>query len=206
MDPRGVVVAAPDAGRAEALATALQSLGLAPELTCSLQHEPHDERLVALVLDGLPTASTLRLMADTIARRPMFPIVVLGPVETDLEPLIALASGATGYLAADATVDEVATAVHSLLDGDVVLPAFVVATLVRGLRCSGRGVVLHRHGGAPVVLTHREWEVLVLLRQGRSTAEIAARFVVAPGTVRTHVSTIMRKLGADPRAALDTAD
>jgi len=198
------MVAARDPRRAEALATALQSRGLAPELTSSMQHEPHDQRLVALVLDGFPTAGNLRMMADTIARRPTFPILVLGPVDTDLAPLIALASGAMGYLASDATATEVATAVSSLLDGNVVLPAFVVATLVRGLRCGERGVVLHRHGSAPVVLTHREWEVLVLLRQGRSTAEIAARFVVAAGSVRTHLATITRKLGTDPRAALET--
>ena len=70
------------------------------------------------------------------------------------------------------------------------------------MRCTGRGLVLQGGHDEPLVLTQREWEVLVLLRQGRSTAEIATCFVVARGTVRTHVSTIVRKLGADSRASL----
>ena len=199
-----MLVATRDPRRADGLAAALRALGLAPERACSPQHEV-DDRLAALVLDEFPPAGTLRVMADTIARRPAFPILVLGPVAPVLEPLVALASGAAGYLPAGTPAGAVGTAVCSLLDGDVVLPSSVAAALVRGLRCSGRGVVLERDDGAPLVLTQREWEVLVLLRQGRSTAEIAARFVVATGTVRTHVSTIVRKLGADGRASVAPA-
>ena len=62
-----------------------------------------------------------------------------------------------------------------------------------------------RPRGGSTVLTHREWEVLVLLRQARTTAEIAERFVVSHGTVRTHVATIVRKLGADGRASIAAA-
>jgi DNA-binding NarL/FixJ family response regulator len=198
-----VLLVTRDPARADGLAEALRELDLAPELTCS-EEDLIDEQLAAAVLDGYPTAPTLRAMADATSRRSSFPILVLGPTEPDLEPLIALASGAAGYLAADATADEVGTAVVSLLDGDVVLPPSVAASLVHGLRCNGRGVVLRLHDGAPMVLTHREWEILVLLRQDRSTAEIATHFVIAQGTVRTHVSTIVRKLGADGRASLGT--
>ena len=201
MDPRRVLVATRDPGHADDLAASLRNLGLVPEITCSAPH-PIDERLAALVLDEFPTAATLRAMADTIARHPSFPILVHGPIEPVLEPLIALASGAAGYLAIGATAADVATAVGSLLDGEVVLPSPVAAALVRGVRCTGRGLELQGGHDEPLVLTQREWEVLVLLRQGRSTAEIATCFVVAHGTVRTHVSTIVRKLGADSRASL----
>lgn len=197
-----MLVATRDPARAQGLVGALRQRDLTAELACTAQHLLFDERLAAVVLDGFPTAATLQVMADATKRRPSFPILVIGPIEPDVEPLVALACGAAGYLAVDSTPDDVCTAVSSLLDGDVVLPTSVAATLVHGLRCSGRGIVLHRRDGTPTVLTHREWEVLVLLRQGRSTAEIATRFVVARGTVRTHVSTIVRKLGADGRASL----
>ncbi len=159
-----------------------------------------DGRLAVVVLDGFPAATKLRAMADATAARPSLAILVLGPTEPDVDTLVALASGASGYLAADAPPRDIITAVTSLLAGKVVLPPSASAALVRGLRC--RGVPVRRLDGQAVLLTHREWEVLVLLRQARTTAEIAQRFVVSQGTVRTHVATIVRKLGASGREAL----
>jgi DNA-binding NarL/FixJ family response regulator len=50
-------------------------------------------------------------------------------------------------------------------------------------------------------LTSREWEVLDLLAEGRSTAEIADRLVLSSGAVRVHIASIVHKLGAPSRAA-----
>ena len=50
-------------------------------------------------------------------------------------------------------------------------------------------------------LTSREWEVLDLLAQGLSTAQIAERLVLSPSAVRVHVASIVRKLGVPDRAA-----
>ena len=51
-------------------------------------------------------------------------------------------------------------------------------------------------------LTSREWEVLELLRQELSTAQIARRLVLSPVTVRTHVNAVLRKLGVADRGEL----
>jgi DNA-binding CsgD family transcriptional regulator len=56
-------------------------------------------------------------------------------------------------------------------------------------------------GRRPVDLTRREWEVLSLMREGLSTREIADRLFVEPVTVRTHVSSILRKLRVPSRDA-----
>ena len=84
----------------------------------------------------------------------------------------------------------------------MVLPRAVWHPLVRLLRSAGRGIVVTGPGGRDAELTNRQWEVLVQLRQARSTAEIARRIVVSRGTVRTHVSALMRKLDARNRGAL----
>jgi DNA-binding NarL/FixJ family response regulator len=56
-------------------------------------------------------------------------------------------------------------------------------------------------------LSSREWEVLDLLREGRTTADIARRLFVSPVTVRRHVSAILRKLDVpDRQAAIDLVD
>ena len=57
-------------------------------------------------------------------------------------------------------------------------------------------------GGRSVQLTNREWEVLVLLGQGRTTREIANRLVVSTGTIRSHVAALLRKLGVGDRRTL----
>jgi len=199
-----VLVATQDPARAVTLAAALSRRGLTAELS-RVVPDPLDERHAALVVDGLETAATLRAMADAAARRPDLPILVVGPVEPDIEPLVALASGATGYLpATTTTADGLGAALISLLRGEVVLPPAIATALVHSLRRGARGVLLHRPDGATIELSHREWEILVLHRQGRTTADIATRLVVTRSTVRTHLSTISRKLGgsADGVAAV----
>jgi len=63
-----------------------------------------------------------------------------------------------------------------------------------------RGTTVADLGGRPVELTHREWEVLVLVRQARSTAGIAHRLVVCRVTVRPHGASLVRKLRVVDRA------
>jgi DNA-binding NarL/FixJ family response regulator len=156
----------------------------------------------AVVLDGYPSGPELRAMADVTTARTELGVLVLGPLEPTLDVLIALASGAFGYLGSGSTAAAIAAAVDRLLAGDAVLPAAVSSALLELLRRGGRGIVVDGLDGQPVELTNREWEALVLLRQGHSTAEIASRFVVSNGTVRTHVAALIHKLGAHDRRSL----
>ena len=55
--------------------------------------------------------------------------------------------------------------------------------------------------GQAARLTGREWDVLELMRKGAGTAEISERLFVSPTTVRSHVSSILRKLGVPTREA-----
>ena len=56
-------------------------------------------------------------------------------------------------------------------------------------------------GSARWRLTSREWEILELLAQGWSTADIAERLVISSSAVRVHIASIVRKLGVADRAA-----
>ena len=161
-----------------------------------------DPATAVVVIDEAPTPATLRVVADATQARPELAVLVAGPVAPPFEALVALASGALGYLPLGSDPGVVAAAVEELLAGEPVLPRCVASPLVQHLRWSGRGIVVERCDGRATELTNREWEVLVQLRQARSTSEIARRLVVSNGTVRTHVSAVMRKLGATDRAAL----
>jgi DNA-binding NarL/FixJ family response regulator len=156
-----------------------------------------DSRAAVLVLDGLPAGSSLRAVADATAADPDIVVLVLGPLRPNLDVLVALASRISGYLPADSEPAAVADAVDALCAGELVLPREVSLPLVAHFHSGGRGVSAERPDGRSVELTHREWEVLVLIRQARSTAEIAERLVISPVTVRTHVAALVHKLGAD---------
>ena len=165
-----------------------------------------DARTAVVVLDGPPTGTTLAAVSDATGSRRDLAVLVLAPLSPDLDVLVALASGVSGYLPADSEPATVAEAVVALLAGDTVLPRAVAGPLVQHLRWGGRGIVITAPGGAVAELTNREWEVLVLLRQQRTTAEIARRLFVSTGTVRSHVAAVLRKLGAPDRAGAAGAD
>jgi DNA-binding NarL/FixJ family response regulator len=158
-----------------------------------------------VVLDGYPSGVALRTMAEVTKSRPELDVLVLGPLEPDVEVLIALACGASGYLPSRSPIVEIAEAVDVLLAGDTLVPRAVSLALVQHLRSGGRGIVVTSFDGRTAELTNREWEVLVLLRQEFSTGEIARRLVVSKVTVRTHVAALVHKLGVHDRSALAVA-
>ncbi|MEV4568201.1 response regulator transcription factor [Nonomuraea sp. NPDC049419] len=102
----------------------------------------------------------------------------------------ALEHGAAGYLLKDAGPSEVAAAIRAAANDDVFLGAAVARRLVQKMRAPHTGVA---------GLTNRERDVLVLIAEGHSNREIAARLVISERTARTHVSNLLGKLGLRSR-------
>lgn len=104
----------------------------------------------------------------------------------------ALAAGASGFLLKDVRAEQLLEAVLAVSRGEGRLDPAITGTVVKHFR---------QHSGptpgrlAPQSLTGREQEVLSLLTKGMSNAEIAAELHVAPRTVKTHVATVLAKLG-----------
>ncbi len=201
-----MLVAARETARADELARAIAVGGRTVEITKTprdrLLERAADDGLAAVVLDHVIDPPLLRVIADVTTCRSQLAVVVVGPTEPNVDALIALASGACAYLAPGTAADQVADAVAATVAGEVVLPPTIATALVHGLRGQDRGIAIDGVDGTSIVLTHREWEVLVQLRQARTTAEIARRFVVSAGTVRTHVGALVRKLGVADRVGL----
>jgi len=119
----------------------------------------------------------------------------------------ALRAGAAGYLYKDTDPRRLPTLLRGVIAGESALSPGLVSKLVEEFRERGRRrrVPLVRSRG--VELTSREWEVLDLMRQDLSTAEIAQRLFIAEVTVRTHIASILRKLRVpDRRSALRLLD
>lgn len=110
-----------------------------------------------------------------------------------------LNAGASGYLPKRAAPDELVTAIRTVSRGEVFLYPSLATRLVQDY--------LHRvdAGDQPVIydeLTAREREVLILIAEGLTNAEIAEELVISPKTVDSHRENIMRKLNLHSRIDL----
>jgi DNA-binding NarL/FixJ family response regulator len=111
----------------------------------------------------------------------------------------AFRQGAVGYLLKEMDPAKLPVAVRAALKGEVTLPRSLTGPLVEEFRNGARA---RRPGRQPTdrpQLTRREWDVLDLLGEGASTAEIAKRLFLSRVTVRRHVSNILNKLDVSTR-------
>ena len=132
--------------------------------------------------------------------------VVLITVSLDDEDLLnALRAGAVGYLLKDIDPKRLPHALSDALNGGAAIPRRLVARIVAEFRDHGprRRPVVSELG---YDLTSREWEVLALLRQGLSTAQIASKLFVSRATVRSHIAAVLKKLRLPNREALRNLD
>ena len=140
--------------------------------------------------------------ADEIgARVPDAAVVMLTVSQEDEDLFDALEAGAIGYLLKDTTPLRLPEALRAVLRGEAALPPHLVTKVVSEFRQRRRRRRVSLPGRKPVELTDREREVLAMMRDGLTTAEIAERLFVAPVTVRTHIASILRKLRVPNRSA-----
>ncbi|WP_030978174.1 response regulator transcription factor [Streptomyces sp. NRRL S-1824] len=186
--------------------------------TVLLDAEPGIE-VVGQAVDGLDAVSKVAELApDVVLMDVRMPVLggieatrrITSPHDAQVKVLIlttfdldeyvyeALRAGASGFLLKDASVEELAHAVRVVAAGDALLAPNVTKRLIAEfsrMTAAPRAPLRDRVGD----LTERETEVLSLIAQGLSNAEIAARLVVAEQTAKTHVSRILAKLGLRDR-------
>jgi DNA-binding NarL/FixJ family response regulator len=189
--------------------TYLTTFPMATELTAALSDLGYEidsiltpAELVGSVAVDRPTVVVihnghhdwLRIVADLLRIRPLARTVLLAEISAAEEFLAAISAGVAGFCRPDAGVDAIVRTIESVRESGVAIPRSMVAPMVDQLR-NGRGHRIHSAAG-PIDVTDREWQIVQLMLQRRSTREIADELFVSVGTVRTHISTIVHKLGA----------
>ena len=128
-------------------------------------------------------------------------VVVLTTYADDHSVIQALRAGACGFLTKDATSEQISEALDAAVRGRSSIDPTVQHHLVEAIaRKSGSGWAPPDESHLPDDLTPREAEVLALIAEGLSNADIAARLYVSEATVKSHINHLYTKTGARDRA------
>jgi DNA-binding NarL/FixJ family response regulator len=152
---------------------------LRPDVVCMDVRMPH--------VDGIAATKLLTERAAATA------VLVLTTFENDDYVYDALAAGASGFLLKRSAPEQVTAAIRTVHAGESLLFPDAVRRLVRA-----HGSQAPNRSGLPT-LTEREGEVLRLMARGRSNAEIAEDLVLGVETVKSHVASVLGKLGVRDR-------
>jgi DNA-binding NarL/FixJ family response regulator len=153
----------------------------------------HDLDLILLDLT-LPGLNGLSALPELHELRPTAPLVILSASEDSVDVRQALEAGAMGYIPKSSSSHEMITALRLVLAGEVYVPPAMLAAL-EGLEAASVEVTgaAVEEGGVNG-LTHRQLAVLRLMAQGLSNKGICKRLNVAEGTVKLHITAVMRAL------------
>lgn len=153
---------------------------------CAQTHP--DVVLMDLMMPDMDGASATRLIRQ---KYPQVQVVALTSYKDQGLVQNVLEAGAIGYLLKDVSADQLAQAIRAAHLGRATLSPEAAQALVNAA---------NQPPAPGHDLTEREREVLVLMVEGLNNTQIAARLVVSPSTIKTHVSNILSKLGVASRS------
>jgi len=154
---------------------------------------------VVLADAKMPVMDGIELVRRCVREHPGLPVLVLTTFDEPDVVRGAVAAGAAGFLLKDTSIEALAEAVRAVAAGGLVIDPRVARLALapsRDERDEGDGPP------ALALLTPTEREVAALVAEGLSNQAIAARMVLAEGTVKNHVSALLRKLRAADRTVL----
>lgn len=153
----------------------------------------HDLDLILLDL-ALPGLSGLSALPELYKLRPTVPLAILSASEEPIAVQQALDAGAMGYIPKSSSSHEMITALHLVLAGEVYVPPALLAALEALEGASIQAATVTAEEENVDGLTPRQVEVLRLMAQGLSNKGICKHLNLAEGTVKLHVTAVMRAL------------
>lgn len=140
-----------------------------------------DVIMMDLYMPGMDGIEATRII---VRENPYARVLVVTSATDETKVLQAVRAGASGYILKSATRGDILRAVRSVSSGEEFLPSEI------GTKLAG---ALQKEHIASQHLTPRETEILALVEKGMTNEEISARLVLTVGTVRVHISNLLRK-------------
>ena len=157
-----------------------------------------DVCLLDIRMPGIDGIEATRRLAGPAVADPLA-VVVITTFDLDEYVYAALRAGARGFLLKEAGPDMLAQAVHAAAAGDALIAPSVTARLLEAFAGSGPASSPARPVAA---LTDREEQILATVARGRTNSEIAAELHISLSTVKSHIASLMAKLGARNRVEI----
>ena len=152
-------------------------------LTLIKKHLPD----VVLLDLRMPLMDGLDVIGEVNTSRLSSKVIIMTTFDSEEDVHRAMKAGARGYLLKDSSQEEILDAIRRVGLGETYLPARIVQKVAEGMR--------------KPELSPRELEVLQCVAAGKSNKEIGVQLCIAEGTVKTHVKSLLEKLGAVGRTA-----
>jgi DNA-binding NarL/FixJ family response regulator len=155
-----------------------------------------EEEWDVVVLDmSMPGKSGIELVKQMKSERPKLPILILSMHKEDQYAVRTLKAGASGYLCKDSASAQLVSAIRKVANGGIFISPDVAEKLAHGLRPMS---------DAPphTLLSDREYQVFMMLVQGKGLTEIAADLSLSVKTVSTHKTRIQEKMNAENLSVL----
>ncbi len=186
-----ILEAQPDIEVVGAASDGLQAVELAREL------QP-DVCLFDIRMPALDGIEATRILAGPTVQDP-FAVIVITTFDLDEDVYAALRAGARGFLLKDAGAELLAQAVRAAARGDALIAPNVTVRLLEAFADSAPASVVQQ---STEPLTQREQQVLAGVARGLSNNEIARELYITLSTVKTHVASLMTKIGARNRVEI----
>lgn len=157
-----------------------------------------DVCLFDIRMPGLDGIQATRALAGPDVEDPLA-VVVITTFDLDEYVYAALRAGARGFLLKNAGAALLSQAVHAAANGDALIAPSVTARLLRAFARTGPA----SPPASPIeILTDREEQILVTVARGRTNSEIAGELHISLSTVKSHIASLMSKLGARNRVEI----
>jgi DNA-binding NarL/FixJ family response regulator len=188
---RGIIEASPDLVVVAEAGTGIEAVELA-------RRERPDVVLMDIRMPDMDGIEATRLITTSTEVR----VLILTTFDLDEYVYAALRAGASGFLLKDTPPLDLVAAIRVVAAGDALIAPGITRRLIAEFAARPAPAPPPVTSGALAAITERESQVLALVAEGLSNAEIAGRLHITPGTAKTHVGNLLTKLDARDRVQL----